>query len=166
MSKIRINGRKCKAALPLPFPLACTGGGQPAELFLSPRHVLPERLRCLQAGISDSRYRAAGIHIALPVTAGDDAAFPGKPGPGEDGFGRDRINLSHQQGARPCADGVSGGIGPLPGQPLVVLRENGRFLEIGKRTNADLVCLGPETDVLDGGHAPGKPLINGRRTFF
>ena len=61
---------------------------------------------------------------------------------------------------------MAGRIGAFLGQPFVVLREDGRLLEIGERPDAEVVCLGLETDILDGGDTAGEHLVDGRGFFL
>ena len=48
---------------------------QLSQLCLGKGHVFLEFGRCLEAGITDTGYGAAGVYVALPVATGDNAAF-------------------------------------------------------------------------------------------
>ena len=146
--ELRFEGRKARQA-----PVLCTGAFSLCPIFGIG----------LQDGIADAGSGSAGIHVALPVTARDDTAFPALYRPVEQRFRCRRIHFCKNQRGTPGPDRMAGGIGTLRSQPFIVLRENGTLVETRIRPHPEVIGLGAEPDLLDGRNAVHKHAINLRR---
>ena len=119
-----------------------------------------------RAGLQD-RYPETGpyagsVHVALPVGPGDDAAFTGLPGAGEDGVGRRRVDLRQDECRSSGAQRVSGGVTAFSAEGIVLAGKR-RFLKVNKRTDALIMSLGRHPHLVHGAVSAHHHVPDGRR---
>ena len=120
--------------------------------FLCTGHLGEEFGARVQGRHADAGGHPAGIHVALPVSAGDDPAFAVHPAPGLDGVGRGGIDFREEQRRRPAAHRVARRVTPLASQ-FVILPREGRLAEALEGAFAVVVGLGLHAHLVGGGQA-------------
>lgn len=135
------------------------------ELFAGVVHEGLEARVGMETGHGGTGGEAAGVDIALPVEAGDDAALAVAVADGEDGIGAVGAELGEEQGGAPSEDGVARRIGAVVPELFLVAGDDGGLAEEDIGAGAHIMLLGQFAHLVGGHHSDGNHLIDGGGAF-